>query len=90
MQALVGMEACYNSFISCGNQVLLLCISSVKSIGVRNWDERLDLFVSQSKYEDAICLGLLMFDGKARAMQGLKGNSLQRKMSIKAKVTAAL
>ena len=86
IQALVGMEACYNSFIACANQVLLLCASSVRSIGVRNWDERLDLFVSQSKYEDAICLGLLMFEGKARAMQGLKGNALQRKLMIKTKV----
>jgi len=80
------MEACYNSFIACANQVLLLCTSSVRSIGVRNWDERLDLLVSQSKYEDAIHLGLLMFEGKARAMQGLKGNALQRKLAIKAKV----
>ena len=85
-QALVGTEACYNSFTACANQVLLLCISSVKSIGVRHWDERLELLVSQLKYEEAIGLALLMFDGKAKGMQGLKGNTLQRKRLVKAKV----
>ena len=71
---------------SCSSQILLLCSGSLRSIGLRHWDERLDLFVCQSRPEAAIRLGLRMLHGKAKAMQSLKGGPAHRKIMIKDKV----
>lgn len=83
--ALVGTDACYNSMASCAGQLLLLCSTSLRSIGLRHWDERLDLLLSQSRPEEAIHLGLRMLNGKAKAMHGLKGTPNQRKRQLKDK-----
>lgn len=83
---MVGTQAYYNAISSCANQLLLLCSTSLRSLGVRQWDERLDLLVSQAKPEEAIRLGLRMMEGKAKAVQGLKGNSDQRNAQLKEKV----
>lgn len=90
VQALVGTESYYNSFVACNGQVLLLCANSIRSIGIRSWDERLDLLLSQSKLEAAIWLSLLMFDGRAKAMQAMKDNLQQRQTVLKTKVSNAL
>ena len=71
---------------SCSGQILLLCCSSLRTIGIRNWDERLDLLISQSRPEAAIRLGLRMLRGKGKAMQSLKGSPGHRQMVIKDKV----
>lgn len=84
---LVGREAFYNSMASCSGQILLLCSNSLRSIGLRHWDERLDLLVSQSRPEAAIRLGLRMLHGKAKAMQSLKGGPAHRQSVIKDKVS---
>lgn len=83
---MVGREAFYNSMASCAGQLLLVCSTSLRSVCVRHWDERLDLLVSQSRPEDAIRLGLRMLSGKAKAMHGLKGTPNQRKRQLKEKV----
>lgn len=71
---------------SCAGQLLLLCATSLRSVGLRHWDERLDLLVSQSRPEEAIHLGLRMLNGKAKAMHGLKGTPNQRKRQLRDKV----
>ena len=71
---------------SCAGQLLLLCATSLRSIGLRHWDERLDLLVSQARPEEAIHLGLRMLNGKAKAMHGLKGTPNQRKRQLRDKV----
>ena len=87
---MVGTQAHYNAMSSCANQLILLCTSSLRSLGIRQWDERLDLLVSQSKPEEAIRLGLRMLEGKAKAVQGLKGNLNQRNAQLKEKVKSCI
>ena len=82
----MGTQAYYNSMASCSGQLLLLCSTSLRSVGLRQWDERLDLLISQSRPEDAIRLGMRMLHGKAKAMHGLKGTPNQRKRQLKDKV----
>ena len=86
----MGREAFYNSMASCSGQILLLCSGSLRSIGLRHWDERLDLLVSQSRPEAAIRLGLRMLHGKAKAMQSLKGSPTHRQGMIKDKVAYSI
>ena len=72
---------------SCAGQLLLLCSTSLRSIALRHWDERLEVLSSQlHRKEDALRLGLRMLEGRAKAMHGLKGNPNQRKAAIKHKV----
>jgi len=68
-------------------QLLLLCSTTLRSIALRNWDERLEVLSSQlHRKEDALRLGLRMLEGRDKAMHGLKGNPNQRKAAIKHKV----
>ena len=87
---MVGTESFYNAFVACAGQVLLLCPNSLRSLALRTWEERLDLLMSQAKYEDALWLGLHMHSGKAKAMQGLKGNPEQRRKLLKQKEMSML
>lgn len=87
-KALVGTGALHNSLASCAGQLLLQCATSLRSIGIRSWDDRLDLLAtSQSgRIEEALRLGLRMLDGRAKAMHSIKGNLQQKRKLIKHKV----
>lgn len=77
--ALAGERACYNSLLSFGNQMIVLCTRSLHVLGVRTWKERLDHLLRQKHYLDALALALAFYQDQAKAVVGLKGPKCKRR-----------
>uniref|UniRef100_A0A8C3Y912 VPS8 subunit of CORVET complex n=1 Tax=Catharus ustulatus TaxID=91951 RepID=A0A8C3Y912_CATUS len=68
--ALVGEKACYQSISSCGGQVFYL------------GTKRVDHLLKQERLTDALALAWSFYEGKAKAVVGLTGDTSKRKAVI--------
>uniref|UniRef100_A0A8D2P029 Vacuolar protein sorting-associated protein 8 homolog n=1 Tax=Zosterops lateralis melanops TaxID=1220523 RepID=A0A8D2P029_ZOSLA len=68
--ALVGEKACYQSISSCGGQVFYL------------GTKRVDHLLKQERLTDALALAWSFYEGKAKAVVGLTGDTNKRKAVI--------
>uniref|UniRef100_A0A8C3N371 Uncharacterized protein n=1 Tax=Geospiza parvula TaxID=87175 RepID=A0A8C3N371_GEOPR len=75
--ALVGEKACYQSISSCGGQVFYL---GTKVSG-GNFS-RVDHLLKQERLTDALALAWSFYEGKAKAVVGLTGDTSKRKAVI--------
>uniref|UniRef100_A0A8C3K575 Vacuolar protein sorting-associated protein 8 homolog n=1 Tax=Calidris pygmaea TaxID=425635 RepID=A0A8C3K575_9CHAR len=80
--ALVGEKACYQSISSCGGQVFYLGTKSVHVMTLRSWRERVDHLLKQERLTDALALAWSFYEGKAKAVVGLTGDTSKRKAVI--------
>ncbi|KAK2538657.1 Vps8 [Columba livia] len=80
--ALVGEKACYQSISSCGGQIFYLGTKSVHVMTLRSWRERVDHLLKQERLTDALALAWSFYEGKAKAVVGLSGDSSKRKAVI--------
>ncbi|RMC02230.1 hypothetical protein DUI87_21397 [Hirundo rustica rustica] len=80
--ALVGEKACYQSISSCGGQVFYLGTKSVHVMTLRSWRERVDHLLKQERLTDALALAWSFYEGKAKAVVGLSGDTSKRKAVI--------
>ncbi|KAM6198997.1 vacuolar protein sorting-associated protein 8 homolog [Sarcoramphus papa] len=80
--ALVGEKACYQSISSCGGQIFYLGTKSVHVMTLRSWRERVDHLLKQECLTDALALAWSFFEGKAKAVVGLSGDTSKRKAII--------
>ncbi|NWU69121.1 VPS8 protein, partial [Pterocles burchelli] len=77
--ALVGEKACYQSISSCGGQIFYLGTKSVHFMTLRSWRERVDHLLKQERLTDALALAWSFYEGKAKAVVGLSGDTSKRK-----------
>uniref|UniRef100_A0A663LYI4 Vacuolar protein sorting-associated protein 8 homolog n=1 Tax=Athene cunicularia TaxID=194338 RepID=A0A663LYI4_ATHCN len=70
--ALVGEKACYQSISSCGGQIFYL--------GTKV--NRVDHLLKQERLTDALALAWSFYEGKAKAVVGLSGDTNKRKAVI--------
>ncbi|OXB83440.1 UNVERIFIED_CONTAM: hypothetical protein H355_006287, partial [Colinus virginianus] len=68
--ALVGEKACYQSISSCGGQIFYL------------GTKRIDHLLKQERLTDALALAWSFYEGKAKAVVGLSGDTSKRKAVI--------
>ncbi|NWS22506.1 VPS8 protein, partial [Pachyramphus minor] len=80
--ALVGEKACYQSISSCGGQIFYLGTKSVHVMTLRSWRERVDHLLKQERLTDALALAWSFYEGKAKAVVGLTGDTTKRKAVI--------
>uniref|UniRef100_A0A8C8BDC3 Vacuolar protein sorting-associated protein 8 homolog n=1 Tax=Otus sunia TaxID=257818 RepID=A0A8C8BDC3_9STRI len=80
--ALVGEKACYQSISSCGGQIFYLGTKSVHVMTLRSWRERVDHLLKQERLTDALALAWSFYEGKAKAVVGLSGDTNKRKAVI--------
>ncbi|XP_048810726.1 LOW QUALITY PROTEIN: vacuolar protein sorting-associated protein 8 homolog [Lagopus muta] len=80
--ALVGEKACYQSISSCGGQIFYLGTKSVHVMTLRSWRERIDHLLKQERLTDALALAWSFYEGKAKAVVGLSGDTSKRKAVI--------
>ncbi|KFO56334.1 Vacuolar protein sorting-associated protein 8, partial [Corvus brachyrhynchos] len=80
--ALVGEKACYQSISSCGGQIFYLGTKSVHVMTLRSWRERVDHLLKQERLTDALALAWSFYEGKAKAVVGLTGDTSKRKAVI--------
>uniref|UniRef100_A0A8C2U6L4 Vacuolar protein sorting-associated protein 8 homolog n=1 Tax=Coturnix japonica TaxID=93934 RepID=A0A8C2U6L4_COTJA len=80
--ALVGEKACYQSISSCGGQIFYLGTKSVHVMTLRSWRERIDHLLKQERLTDALALAWSFYEGKAKAVVGLSGDTNKRKAVI--------
>ncbi|NXH32418.1 VPS8 protein, partial [Myiagra hebetior] len=80
--ALVGEKACYQSISSCGGQIFYLGTKSVHVMTLRSWRERVDHLLKQERLTDSLALAWSFYEGKAKAVVGLTGDTSKRKAVI--------
>ncbi|NXA41332.1 VPS8 protein, partial [Eudromia elegans] len=80
--ALVGEKACYQSISSCGGQIFYLGTKSVHVMTLRSWRERVDHLLKQERLTDALALAWSFYEGKAKAVVGLTGDTSKRKAVV--------
>uniref|UniRef100_A0ABM5G2Q9 Vacuolar protein sorting-associated protein 8 homolog isoform X2 n=1 Tax=Pogona vitticeps TaxID=103695 RepID=A0ABM5G2Q9_9SAUR len=80
--ALVGEKACYQSISNCGGQIFYLGTKSVHVMTLRSWRERIDHFLKQECFNEALALAWSFHEGKAKAVVGLLGDEHKRKAVV--------
>ncbi|XP_062867008.1 vacuolar protein sorting-associated protein 8 homolog isoform X2 [Trichomycterus rosablanca] len=88
--ALVGEKACYQSVYSYGGQIIYLGTKSVHVMTLRNWRERVDHFLKQDKFAEALSLAWSFHEGTAKAVLGLLGDPAKRKGVLADKIVEIL
>ncbi|XP_060716716.1 vacuolar protein sorting-associated protein 8 homolog isoform X1 [Tachysurus vachellii] len=88
--ALVGEKACYQSVCSYGGQIVYLGTKSVHVMTLRNWRERIDHFLKQEKFTEALSLAWSFHEGTAKAVLGLFGDPAKRKGVVADKMVEIL
>uniref|UniRef100_A0A8C5X511 Vacuolar protein sorting-associated protein 8 homolog n=1 Tax=Malurus cyaneus samueli TaxID=2593467 RepID=A0A8C5X511_9PASS len=73
--ALVGEKACYQSISSCGGQIFYLGTKVTFAVDV-------DHLLKQERLTDALALAWSFYEGKAKAVVGLTGDTNKRKAVI--------
>ncbi|CAE1274106.1 VPS8 [Acanthosepion pharaonis] len=81
--AFAGEQACYQSVVSHGGQLIVLGTESVTVFSLRSWIERIDVLVKQNKHREALALALSFYEGKAKAVVGLMGSTKKKKCVVK-------
>ncbi|XP_053206764.1 vacuolar protein sorting-associated protein 8 homolog [Panonychus citri] len=98
--AAAGTQACYNSTIVTSsnsslshisvNQLLLLGRELMVMYSLRPWDSRIDWFISEENYSQALNLSLSIYKGEAESIIGLIGSRNERKSTIADKIISLI
>ncbi|XP_069578670.1 vacuolar protein sorting-associated protein 8 homolog isoform X2 [Brachyistius frenatus] len=88
--ALVGEKACYQSVSSYAGQIIYLGTKSAHIMALRNWRERIDCFLKQEHFVEALSLAWSFHEGTAKAVVGLYGDPLKRKAVVSDKMVEIL
>ncbi|XP_038127127.1 vacuolar protein sorting-associated protein 8 homolog isoform X4 [Cyprinodon tularosa] len=88
--ALVGEKACYQSLSSHAGQIVCLGTKSAHIMSLRSWKERLDCFLKQEHFPEALSLAWSFHEGTAKAVVGLHADSQKRKAAISDKMVELL
>uniref|UniRef100_A0A8C4QTM4 Vacuolar protein sorting-associated protein 8 central domain-containing protein n=1 Tax=Eptatretus burgeri TaxID=7764 RepID=A0A8C4QTM4_EPTBU len=80
--ALVGERACYQSICNYSIQIFLLGLKAVHILSLTTWKERIDLLVHREHWQCALELAWTFYQGTARAVYGLAGNTEKRKAMV--------
>ncbi|KAL9958184.1 hypothetical protein ACROYT_G035162, partial [Oculina patagonica] len=83
-------HSCYQTAVVFNGQQLLLGVKSVHVLTLRNWRDRIEVFVKQNNFLDALELALSFYEGTAMAVIGLFGTKEQRKAEIAAQIEELL
>ena len=82
--------ACYNSVQVFNGQLLLLGTKSIHCLTVRLWKDRIDYFVKQNLFKEALQLALSFYEGHAKAVVGLVGSRKRRKALVAEEIIEVL
>uniref|UniRef100_A0AAQ5X5Q3 RING-type domain-containing protein n=1 Tax=Amphiprion ocellaris TaxID=80972 RepID=A0AAQ5X5Q3_AMPOC len=88
--ALVGEKACYQSVSSYAGQIVYLGTKSAHIMTLRNWRERIDCWLKQEHFVEALSLAWSFHEGTAKAVVGLFGDPLKRKGVVSDKMVEIL
>uniref|UniRef100_A0AAY5E957 RING-type domain-containing protein n=1 Tax=Electrophorus electricus TaxID=8005 RepID=A0AAY5E957_ELEEL len=88
--ALVGERACYQSVCSYAGQIFYLGTKSVHIMTLRSWRERVEHFLKQERFTEALSLAWSFHEGTAKAVLGLFGDPLKRKAVVADKMVEIL
>ena len=91
-------RACYHSLcvsnISLSNisssNLLILGISSVHLFSIRSWTERIDVFIKENKFAEALALTLSFYNNSAKAVIGLNGKKSEKRKIVSQKMVEVL
>lgn len=83
-------HSCYQTIRVFNGQQLLLGVKSVHVLTLRNWQDRIDVFVKQNNFLDALELALSFYNGTAMAVIGLLGNKEQKTAEVAAQIEELL
>ena len=81
---------CYHSVQVFNGQLLLLGTKSIHCLTVRSWKDRIDYFVKQNLFLEALELALSFYEDRAKAVVNLVGNRHKRRMFIADEVAEIL
>ncbi|KAG7488795.1 hypothetical protein MATL_G00038250 [Megalops atlanticus] len=80
----------YQSVCAYGGQVTFLGTKSVRVVSLKTWEERLDCFIREERYEEALALAWKFSEGSARAAVGLPGDKEMKKAMVANKAVELL
>ncbi|XP_015770659.1 PREDICTED: vacuolar protein sorting-associated protein 8 homolog [Acropora digitifera] len=83
-------HSCYQTIRVFNGQLLLLGVKSVHVLTLRSWQDRIEVFVKQNNFLDALELALSFYNGTAMAVVGLSGNKEQKTAEIAAQIEELL
>ncbi|XP_015748737.1 PREDICTED: vacuolar protein sorting-associated protein 8 homolog [Acropora digitifera] len=83
-------HSCYQTIRVFNGQLLLLGVKSVHVLTLRSWQDRIEVFVKQNNFLDALELALSFYNGTAMAVVGLAGNKEQKTAEIAAQIEELL
>ncbi|XP_071822429.1 vacuolar protein sorting-associated protein 8 homolog isoform X2 [Apostichopus japonicus] len=80
--ALAGERACYQSIETHKGQLLLLGTKSVHVMTIRPWTDRIQLLTKAGNFKGALQLANSFLNGKARAVIGIQGSTVEKKIVV--------
>ncbi|CAH3128652.1 unnamed protein product [Porites lobata] len=83
-------HSCYQTIRVFNGQQLLLGVKSVHVLTLRTWRDRIEVYVKQNNFLDALELALSFYNGTAMAVIGLLGSKEQRIAEIAAQIEELL
>ncbi|XP_044183572.1 vacuolar protein sorting-associated protein 8 homolog isoform X3 [Acropora millepora] len=83
-------HSCYQTIRVFNGQLLLLGVKSVHVLTLRSWQDRIEVFVKQNNFLDALELALSFYNGTAMAVVGLAGNKEQKTAEIAGQIEELL
>ena len=81
---------CYHSVQVFNGQLLLLGTKSIHCLTIRSWKDRIDYFMKQNLYLEALELALSFYEDRAKAVVSLVGNRRKRKAFIAEQIAEIL
>lgn len=96
--ALAGERACVNSICisnptssnTSSGQMLILGLNSVYLFSIRKWNERIDLFLKENKFHEALAFAMTLYEDKAKAVVGLVGSKTDKRLIVSNKIVDIL
>lgn len=96
--AAAGERACYYSICASNSalsntssaHLLILGINSVHLFVIRTWTERIDLFLKENQYEEALSMALSFYEDKAKAVVGLSGKKSDKRLMVAERIMEIL
>ena len=81
---------CYHSVQVFNGQLLLLGTKSIHCLTIRSWKDRIDYFVKQNLFLEALELALSFYEDRAKAVVNLFGSRRKRKAYIAEEIAEVL
>ena len=82
--------ACYHSVQVFNGQLLLLGTKTIHCLTIRSWKDRIDYFVKQNMFLEALKLALSFYEEKAKAVVNLVGSRRKRAKYIAEEIAEVL